>query len=126
MAFPDAELACMALLDDLGYVCTALPEGDEWKALYPIIAVNRTGGGVDAEGITDTALMSIVCIHDTRPEAWQAAGLVRARMLAATATEAGGIQIDTVREAVGNAQVPDLTDDNRFVDASFFMTFREQ
>jgi hypothetical protein len=124
--FPDAEVVCMALLDDLGYVCTALPEGDEWKALYPIIAINRTGGGVDSQGITDTALISIVCIDDTRPKAWEAAGKVRQRMLAATATEAGGVLIDDVREAVGNAQVPDLTDDNRFVDASFFVSFREQ
>ncbi|CAM4323280.1 hypothetical protein NONI108955_20795 [Nocardia ninae] len=126
MAFPDVELVCLSLLADLGYTCTALPDGDEWSLKFPLIAINRIGGGVDADGITDRALVAIVVVEDTRPKAWSAAGRVRQRMLAAGGTEVGGILIDSVEEAIGNTQVPDITEDNRFVDASFFLSFREQ
>ncbi|MEV0759525.1 hypothetical protein [Nocardia sp. NPDC050435] len=124
--FPDAELVCLNLLADLGYTCTGLPDGEQWPSLFPIIAVNRIGGGVDAEGVTDKALMSVVVIDDTRPKAWAAAGQVRKRLLNSGGTEVEGVLIDAAEEAIGTTQVPDLTEDNRFVDASFFLSFREQ
>nr|WP_147265899.1 hypothetical protein [Nocardia puris] len=109
---------------DLGYTCTALPDGSMWESLSPIIAVNRVGGGVDGDGITDRALMAVVVIAHTRPAAWAAADRVRQRVLAAGATEVDGVLIDAVEEVIGNTQVPDITDDNRFVDASYLLSVR--
>ncbi|MFC9995749.1 hypothetical protein [Nocardia sp. NPDC127526] len=123
--FPDAELVTMALLDDLGWTCTALPDPDEWATLGTIIAVNRVGGGCE-DGITDRALMSVVVVADTRPKAWAAAGKVRRRVLGASQSLAGGVLIDTTREDVGNAQEPDLHSDNRFVESSYWISFRAQ
>ncbi|MEV2222755.1 hypothetical protein AB0E01_23095 [Nocardia vinacea] len=125
MAFPDAELVCLSLFADLGYTCTALPDGSEWPSKYPLIVINRTGGGVDAEGITDRALMSMCVVDSTRPAAWTAAGLVRQRMLAAGGTEADGVLIDSTEEIIGNTQEQDIDQDDRFVDIQFWMSFRE-
>ncbi|KZM72206.1 hypothetical protein [Nocardia terpenica] len=123
--FPDAELVTMALLDDLGWTCTALPDPAEWAKLGTIIAINRVGGGCD-DGITDRALMSVVVVDATRPKAWATAAKVRCRILGAARSLAGGFLIDNTREEVGNTQEPDLAGDNRFVESSYWISFRAQ
>ncbi|MFE5290208.1 hypothetical protein ACFRAQ_35095 [Nocardia sp. NPDC056611] len=125
MSFPDAELVCMGLLDDLGYTCTGLPSAEEWPNLLPIIAIRRTGGGIDINGITDRAMVSVVVIDSTRPKAWETAGAVRDRLRYAGATEVDGVLIDTTEEIVGNNQEWDIDVDDRFVDMQFWVTFRE-
>ncbi len=124
--FPDAELVAMDLLEDLGWCCTALPDPEQWASLAPIIAVNRTGGGVDSSGITDRALIAVVVVDSTRPRAWTAARGVRARILSAGCTEVNGVLIDTTDEETGTAQDPNLASDNRFVELAFWMSFRAQ
>ncbi|RDI65759.1 phage tail termination protein [Nocardia pseudobrasiliensis] len=121
--FPDAEIVLLALLDDLGWTCTALPDPAEWPTLMPIIAVNRIGGGC-RDGITDRALMSVVVVADTRAKAWASAHRVRERILSAGATKAGGVLIDYTDEEVGNTQEPDLNSDNRFVESTYWISFR--
>ncbi len=121
--FPDAEIVLLALLDDLGWTCTALPDPAEWPALMPIIAVNRIGGGC-RDGITDRALMSVVVVADTRAKAWASAHQVRERILSAGATKAAGVLIDYTDEEVGNTQEPDLNSDNRFVESTYWISFR--
>ncbi|PBC38470.1 hypothetical protein CJ179_38350 [Rhodococcus sp. ACS1] len=125
MAFPDAELVLLSLLDDLGYTCTALPDPDQFDAQMPIIVCNRIGGGVDGLGITDNALCAILVIHDTRPLAWQVTAQVRQRILKAGCTEVDGILIDTTSEVVGNQEVMDINPENRMVDSTFYLSFRE-
>lgn len=124
--FPDAELVALDLFEDLGWCCTALPDPEQWPSLSPIIAVNRIGGGVDATGITDRALIAVVVVDSTRPRAWATAREVRKRVLSAGCTEVGGVLIDTTDEETGTAQDPDLSPDNRFVEQTFWMSFRQQ
>lgn len=125
-AFPDAELVTMSLLDDLGWTCTALPDPEQWPSLMPIIAINRIGGGVTRDGITDRALIAVVVVEETRPKAWQSAAKVRARIASAGCTEVDGILIDTTDEETGTAADPNLGSDNRFVEQTFWLSFRQQ
>lgn len=115
----------MTLLEDLGYTCTALPDGDEFAGNFPLIVVNRIGGGC-TDGITDRALCAVLVVHNTRPEAWRVAGLVRDRVLSAGCTEVDGVLIDTTDEATGNQEVMDIAPENRMVDSTFWLTFRRQ
>ncbi|MFI5777028.1 hypothetical protein [Nocardia sp. NPDC051570] len=115
----------MALLDDLGYTCTALPDGSRWPELVPLIGVHRSGGGIDSEGITDRAMMSVCVVDATRPKAWATAAKVRQRLLAAGATEVDGALIDSTEEIIGNNQEQDTDIDDRFVDMEFWVSFRE-
>ena len=116
----------MALLDDLGYTCTGLPDEADWPSLVPIIAIARVGGGIDTEGITDTASMTVVSIDESRPKAWETAIKVRRRIADAGATEVNGILIDSTEEDVGVVQQPDLNPDNRFVEMTFRVSCRAQ
>ncbi|WP_198654117.1 MULTISPECIES: phage tail termination protein [Nocardia] len=124
--FPDAELVAMALLDDLGWTCTALPDPEEWPALFPIIAVNRIGGGVTRDGVTDRALVAIVTVADTRPAAWATARNVRKRVMDAGRTVVGEILIDCTDEETGTVADPNLSSDNRFIEMTFWLSFRMQ
>ena len=116
----------MALLGDLGYACTGLPDEADWPSLVPIIAIARVGGGIDTEGITDTASMTVVSIDESRPKAWETAIKVRRRIADAGATEVNGILIDSTEEDVGVVQQPDLNPDNRFVEMTFRVSCRAQ
>lgn len=121
--FPDAELVLLTLLSDLGYTCTFLPDEKDWAELAPIIAVNRVGGGSD--GITDRPLLQVgVYAKESRTQAWAVAGRVRERLLAAGGRAVDGALIDSVREAQGVQQLPDLNSDNKFVAATFQLSFR--
>ncbi|WP_329405404.1 hypothetical protein OG563_26440 [Nocardia vinacea] len=124
--WPDAELVSMALLDDLGWTCTALPDSEEWAELFPIIAINRIGGGVTRDGVTDRALVAVVVVDETRPKAQQAASKVRKRIGAAGCTQVDGILVDTTEEETGTVADPNLASDNRFIEMSFWLSFRMQ
>ncbi|MFI8976914.1 hypothetical protein ACIGO9_28810 [Nocardia asteroides] len=124
--FPDAELVVLDLLDDLGWCCTAMPDPEQWDALMPIIAVNRIGGGLDRDGITDRAMVAVVVVGANRPAAWQAAAAVRQRICSAGGTAVNGVLIDTASEETGNSQDPNLASDNRFVEATFWLSFRQR
>lgn len=121
--FPDVELVLLTLLDDLGYTCTFLPDEAEWKAMPSVIVANRVGGGSD--GITDRPLVQVgVYAKESRTRAWAVAQQVRERMLRAGGTAVDGVLIDSVREAQGVQQLPDLNPDNKFVAATFQLSFR--
>ncbi|WP_052068579.1 phage tail termination protein [Rhodococcoides fascians] len=121
--FPDAEAVLVTLLDDLGYTCTFLPDEKEWRDMDAVIVVNRVGGGSD--GITDRPLLQVgVYAKDSRTRAWSVAGQVRERLLNAGGTAVDGALIDSVREAQGVQQFPDLNPDNKFVAATFQLSFR--
>jgi len=121
--FPDAELVVLSLLDDLGYTCTFLPDEAEWKSMPSVIVVNRVGGGSD--GITDRPLLQVgVYAKESRTRAWAVATSVRERMLRSGGKAVAGVLIDSVREAQGVQQLPDLNPDNKFVAATFQMSFR--
>nr|WP_296763812.1 hypothetical protein [Rhodococcus sp. (in: high G+C Gram-positive bacteria)] len=124
MAFPDAEMVLLSLLDDIGYTCTALPEDEQFEAALPIIVCNRIGGG-SSDGITDDALCAVLVIAKSRPEAWRISGQVRDRIMNAGCTEVDGILIDYTREVQANNQVPDINPENRFVDSNYTLSFRQ-
>lgn len=121
--FPDVELVLLTLLDDLGYTCTFLPDEKEWRDMPSVIVVNRVGGGSD--GITDRPLVQVgVYAKDSRTRAWSVAGQVRERLLRSGGQSVDGVLIDSVREAQGVQQFPDLNPDNKFVAATFQLSFR--
>lgn len=121
--FPDAEIVLLTLLDDLGYTCTFLPDDTEWRDMPSVIVVNRVGGGSD--GITDRPLLQVgVYAKDSRTQAWSVAGQVRDRLLRAGGRTVDGVLIDSVREAQGVQQFPDLNPDNKFVASTFQLSFR--
>lgn len=121
--FPDAESVLVTLLDDLGFTCTFLPDEKEWRSMDSVIVINRVGGGSD--GITDRPLLQVgVYAKDSRTRAWSVAGRVRERLLKAGGRTVDGALIDSVREAQGVQQLPDLNPDNKFVAATFQLSFR--
>lgn len=88
-----------------------------------VIVINRVGGGSD--GITDRPLLQVgVYAKDSRTRAWSVAGRVRERLLKAGGRTVDGALIDSVREAQGVQQLPDLNPDNKFVAATFQLSFR--
>lgn len=122
VSFPDAEAVLLAMLDDLGYTCTFLPDQAQWEELAPIIAINRVGGGADT--ITDRPLIQVGVFAATRPRAWQVAGQCRDRILASGGTRVDGVLVDSARENQGVQQFPDLNPDNKFVASTYQLSFR--
>ncbi|ANA86197.1 tail terminator [Gordonia phage Lozinak] len=142
----DAELLLMEHLDDLGYTDTAIPEWQDfaeaeangdyfagWDDILPIIVANRLpAGGIDADGMTDMALMAVVCIGRNRQEAWQTHRKVSARILnkglpfeVAQKNEdgevLGTVLIEPTSVVEAGALEPDFDPDNRFVEATFWV-----
>ncbi|AMS02581.1 tail terminator [Gordonia phage Yvonnetastic] len=144
----DPELMLMALLDDLGYTDTVIPEYKDfleaeaegsdkywagWDDILPIIVVNRLpAGGVTPDELQDRALMAVVVVGESRKHAHEVAKKVRKRILNGghpfeiTYTDEDGNQlgpflIEPTSEVEPASLEPDIDPDNRFVEANYWM-----
>lgn len=122
--FPDAENVMCDLLDPIAPASTWL--GDDWEKNLPQIQVNRIGGGLDPDEVTDTARLQVAVYAVNRAAAQKLKTLVRNAVREAENTEVGGVQIDTTSEAIAGQQIPDKNPDDRRVISTFTLAFREQ
>ncbi|QBP33245.1 tail terminator [Gordonia phage BrutonGaster] len=142
----DAELLYLEYLSDLGYTDTAIPEWNDfaaaeangeyfagWEDILPIIVVNRLpAGGVDDEGLTDEAMMAIVCIGRDRKEAWDTHRKVQKKVLNGgnpyeiiqkneDGDVLGTVLIEPTKAVEAGSLEPDFDPDNRFVEATYWV-----
>lgn len=122
--FPDAENVMCDLLDPIAPASTWL--GDGWEKNLPQIQVNRIGGGLDPDEVTDTARLQVAVYAVNRAAAQKLNTLVRNAVREAEFSEVGGVQIDTTSEAIAGQQVPDKNPDDRRVISTYTLAFREQ
>lgn len=122
--FPDAENVMCDLLDPIAPASTWL--GDDWEKNLPQIQVNRIGGGLDPDEVTDTARLQVAVYAVNRAAAQKLNTLVRNAVRDAEFAEVGGVQIDTTSEAIAGQQIPDKNPDDRRVISTFTLAFREQ
>lgn len=122
--FPDAENVMCDLLDPIAPASTWL--GDDWEKNLPQIQVNRIGGGLDPDEVTDTARLQVAVYAVNRAAAQKLNTLVRNAVREAENTEVGGVQIDTTSEAIAGQQIPDKNPDDRRVISTYTLAFREQ
>ena len=122
--FPDAENVMCDLLDPIAPASTWL--GDNWEKNLPQIQVNRIGGGLDPDEVTDTARLQVAVYAANRAAAQKLNTLVRNTVREAEFSEVGGVQIDTTSEAIAGQQVPDKNPDDRRVISTYTLAFREQ
>ncbi|TSD48583.1 hypothetical protein FFI94_022225 [Rhodococcus sp. KBS0724] len=122
--FPDAENVMCDLLDPIAPASTWL--GDDWEKNLPQIQVNRIGGGLDPDEVTDTARLQVAVFAVNRAEVQRLNTLVRNAVREAEFSEVGGVQIDTTSEAIAGQQVPDSNPDDRRVISTYTLAFREQ
>lgn len=118
MTYPDAETVVCALLADLAPAVTYRTK----ETPPPYIFVRRTGGAED--GITDRPVIRVETLHNTRAEAATLMNQVRARILNAGCTKAGGALIDTTAEIQGGQQAPYFNPEDRNVVSSYRFSFR--
>lgn len=122
--FPDAENVMCDLLESIAPASTWL--GDNWEKNLPQIQVNRIGGGLDPDEVTDTARLQVAVYAVNRAAAQKLNTLVRNAVREAEFSEVGGVQIDTTSEAIAGQQVPDKNPDDRRVISTYTLAFREQ
>lgn len=122
--FPDAENVMCDLLDPIAPASTWL--GDGWEKNLPQIQVNRIGGGLDPDEVTDTARLQVAVYAVNRAAAQKLNTLVRNAIRDAANTEVGGVQIDATSEAIAGQQIPDKNPDDRRVISTYTLAFREQ
>jgi len=129
LAYPDAELVMMAIVENVSdNVTTVIPE----DAPDDLIVVSRVGGVPDQWDVTDYPMLRVSCWGATRPEAWERQQECQRWILAhrhhnVDVPDLGGeVFIDEAAIADGNAQVPELDPDDRRVDASYVLDLRRQ
>lgn len=122
--YPDAEAVMCALLEPIAPTCTFLP--DDWEENLPVIQVNRVGGGVDVDDVTDTARLQVAVWAGDRATVWALAARIRGAVTQSGGTAPGGILIDRGSEAIAGQQVPDIDPDDSRVISTFHLEFRKQ
>jgi hypothetical protein len=129
VAYPDAELVTLSILDPLdGEAGTWLESG----FTPPYTQVNRIGGAPDNSDITDFALMRVAHYGTDRMNAWQLAAqgealMIGARYHAIPVPEYGEdatILVDSVDIIVGGQQLPDVAPDDRRVVKDYLVGLR--
>lgn len=122
--YPDAEAVMCTLLEQIAPTYTFLP--DDWEDMLPVIQVNRVGGGIDADDVTDTARIQVAVFADDRATVWSLAARIRDAVTQSGGTAPGGVLIDRGSEAIAGQQVPDIDPDDRRVISTFNLEFRKQ
>ncbi|AXH70410.1 hypothetical protein HOT75_gp022 [Gordonia phage Daredevil] len=126
MSLPDVEKLIEIYLDDLVYTDTHLPE-PPWDDIFPIAVYNRLpAGGVDADGLTDRALVGFLIIGETRDAAQSAAREVTEKILndgLCYEIHHNGQDwlVESVEQVSSGANELDVNPDNRFVELSFWL-----
>lgn len=122
--YPDAEAVMCDLLEPIAPTCTFLPDG--WEDELPMVQVNRVGGGIDLDDVTDTARLQVAVFADDRAQAWALASRIREAVTHSGGTAPGGVLIDSGTEAIAGQQVPDIDPDDRRVISTYNLEFRKQ
>lgn len=131
VVWPDIESLIVTLLEDMCYSCTVLPDEGTWDGILDehgiMVAINRLGGGVDSEGITDTAIVYTLVVAKDRKSALRGSMDLRSKMLNSGCTVVDGFLIDTVKEHEGNVEeFPDYISEDRFVMSAYLVSCRAQ
>ncbi|AYR03169.1 hypothetical protein SEA_OCTOBIEN14_21 [Gordonia phage Octobien14] len=114
--FPDAEAAVKAILDPFleamsptPKVCAWLP--DDYGDHLPIVAIQRVGGKISDDGLTDNPLVWVWVITDRRHDSWRTIEYLRQAVL--TYAKGGRVQNSAgevfLIESVSEVQGPELT-----------------
>lgn len=142
----DPELLVMALLDDVGYTDTAIPDYQDyieaesadggyfagWDDILPIVVVNALpAGGVTSDGLQHRALISVICIGRDRGEAKRASDHATRLILnhgdpQYVTYEDGGDEygpylVEPTQMVEPPTLEPDVDPDNRFREAHFWI-----
>ena len=131
VAYPDAELVLMALLEAKhpeATVDTWVSEGD---VDAPFIHVMRIGGSPDTGDVTDYPLMRVACYGNTRQDAWNLSRAVEVDILGhrhrnIVVPDLGPVLLDAAEIMVGGNLTPDLAPDDRRVVVDYILGFRRQ
>jgi hypothetical protein len=123
--FPDIELVCMDLLNNLGKTVTATGE----TVPAGTIQIERIGGPDD--GLTDRPRVQITAYGSSRQNAWQLIENCRQRILASGGTlvygeYTNGVLIDLARTATPPRQLPEFGRGARIVQGVFEFHVRRQ
>lgn len=121
-AYPRTEQVMMDLLGDIAPVRIVVPEDFQ----PPLIVARRTGGGPDADDITDYPLVLISCYGATYPDAAALADSVQIRVINSPMTIVGGILIDEAEIYVGEQEIPDIYPDDRRISTTYRFGWRRQ
>jgi hypothetical protein len=129
--FPDFEQVLVDLCTHIRYTCSSLPKDPETLAALiedgGLILARRTGGAVDAERITDRALVQLTCMTLKRSDSQDVARQVRNALSAlADGGEVNGVLIDYTEETSGVLEQFELDPLKRDVEVGFVMTARRQ
>ena len=125
--FPDFEQVLIDLLTPIAYTCTTLPKSAElMEQALPLLWVRRVGGGLDADGITDTAHMQITAFSYTRRLSVQLARQARRAILGSPGADINGVLLDWAEEITGLIEMGDIDPLNRTEEIAFALDARRQ
>ncbi|QGH75750.1 tail terminator [Gordonia phage Syleon] len=117
--FPDAEAAVKAILDPflnqlspIPSVCAWLP--DDYDKYLPVVAIQRVGGKISDDGLTDNPLVWVWVISERRHDSWRLIEYIRQVMRTycrgdRVVNSAGDVFLI---ESVSEVQGPELTQTN--------------
>jgi hypothetical protein len=127
--FPDVEQVLVDLLTPIRYTCTTLPsEKDTFDAAVEagLIWARRTGGAIDADQLTDHALVQLSILSHKRRDSQAIAAQARKAVLGSAGTRVNGVLVDWAEETAGVIELPDMDPLNRMVHVGFLLYFRRQ
>jgi hypothetical protein len=123
LAYPDATLVVMDMLDGLAPVRVAVPPDFDGG---PLIVVKRIGGAPDAADETDHPMVQVSCYAPNYPAASELAAAVQVRILSSPLTEINGVLVDEARVLIGEQEVPDVYPDDRRIVSTYQLGWRRQ
>lgn len=118
--FPDAELAVMEILAELGEETGTAFDPD----IDVRIRVNRTGGA--ATQLQDAAVVEVTCLKETRPESAALNQRVRAALISVRGRQTAAGFIDKIAETTAPIPLPNFNEDLRQVSSTWTVTSRLQ
>jgi len=124
IAYPNAAVVVMDMLDDLGTVRASVPPN--FDTATPLIVVRRIGGAPDEDDVTDRPIVQVQCYGPTYPAAADLAASVQVRILTSPLTEVNGVLVDEARIYVGEQEVPDVYPDDRRIVSTYQLGWRRQ
>jgi hypothetical protein len=140
--FPLWEHFLSDLLTPIAHTTNTLPAtADAVAAALPMYWARRVGGGVDKDGITDTAHVQVVAFASIRDQAQMLAMQARDALLCAPGQSVNGVVIDwaeeipaigiktwpvTVHRTDGFTEFPDLDPLNEMFEVAFSLDARRQ
>ena len=124
MAYPNATVVVMDMLEDVGTVRASVPAN--FDPATPLIVVRRVGGSPDEDDVTDRPIVQVQCYGPTYPAAADLAQAVQVRILTSPCTEVNGVLVDEARIYVGEQEVPDVYPDDRRIVSTYQLGWRRQ